>query len=328
MASSSDFVPVAVVERNDVVESVHFGAMVGLACDGSVEFAVGNPDTIIYPRSANKAFQGVAMLRAGLQLPADLLALACASHDGAPEQIDDVRRILAYANLDDTALGNTADLPLDVTEAHALVAAGGTAAPVHMTCSGKHAAMVVTCAHNDWPIDTYLDVEHPLQRMVTDTIDELVGSHSSIGVDGCGSPAHTVSLRGLAAGYRAIATGLAGPLGEQVHEAMHRYPGRRGGASHDQVVLVDYVPTMLAKWGADGVYVAALADGRALALKIADGAERARPHVFVAGLLALGIDVRPVVDQIPNRVLGHGRSVGRIRSVAQLAGAHRIDPSS
>ena len=84
MATPEAFVPVAIARRSDCDESVHFGAVVGLASNGEIEFAVGDPTTAIYPRSSNKPMQAVAMVRAGLQLPPDLLALVCASHDGTP----------------------------------------------------------------------------------------------------------------------------------------------------------------------------------------------------------------------------------------------------
>ena len=88
MTTPDAFVPVAITSRSGLDESVHFGAVVGLAADGSVAFAAGDPATAVYPRSSNKPMQAVAMVRAGLSLPADLLALVCASHDGTPMHTD------------------------------------------------------------------------------------------------------------------------------------------------------------------------------------------------------------------------------------------------
>ena len=103
MSLPEAFVPVAITRRSGFDESVHFGALVALGPSGEIEFAVGDPQVQIYPRSSNKPMQAVAMVRAGLSLPPDLLALVCASHDGAPMHLDGARRILASAGLDEAS---------------------------------------------------------------------------------------------------------------------------------------------------------------------------------------------------------------------------------
>ena len=124
MAAPEDFAPIAVPSRSGLDESVHFGAVVGLGCDGGIEFALGDPASIVYPRSSNKPMQAVAMVRAGLRLPPDLLALVCASHDGTPRHLAGVARVLAGAGLDPADLGNIASLPLDREAAEAVLRSG------------------------------------------------------------------------------------------------------------------------------------------------------------------------------------------------------------
>jgi L-asparaginase II len=318
MATPDDFVPVAITSRSGADESVHFGAVVAIGPSGDVEFALGNPNASVFPRSSNKPMQAVAMLRAGLTLPADLLALVCASHDGLPMHTEGAMRILASAGLDERALANTASLPLDPDEARAVLRAGGGPTPLLMNCSGKHSGMVATCVHNGWPHDaSYLEFDHPLQRTITDTIDELSDEpHAHIGVDGCGAPAHMFSLVGLARSFAAIAAGRAGDAGRGVYAAMTTYPQMVGGPTRDVTRLMSSVPGLLAKDGADGVYAAALPDGRAVALKIADGGDRARPPVMVAALRRLGVDVTAVAPLLEERIMGHGRPVGTVRAVA------------
>jgi L-asparaginase II len=318
MATPEGFAPVAITRRSGFDESVHFGAIVGLSVAGEIEFSVGDPSASIYPRSSNKPMQALAMVRAGLQLPPDLLALVCASHDGTPTHLAAARRILATAGLDERSLANTADLPLDRASAEAVLRAGGGPTPLQMNCSGKHSGMVVTSAVNGWPTDaSYLSPDHPLQEHITATIDDLANEgHSHIGVDGCGSPAHVISLVGLARAFRAIATGSGGDAGAQVYAAMTTHPEMVGGAGRDVTDFMRHVPGLMAKDGADGVFAAALPDGRAVAMKIADGANRARPPVMVAALRALGIDVTEVEPLVMQWVLGHGRHVGEVRAIA------------
>ena len=318
MATPDGFAPVAITRRSGFDESVHFGAIVGLSASGEIAFSVGDPSAPIYPRSSNKPMQAVAMVRAGLQLPPDLLALVCASHDGTPTHIAAARRILATAGLDEQSLANTADLPLDRVAAEAVLRAGGGPTPLQMNCSGKHSGMVVTSAVNGWPTDaTYLSPDHPLQQHITATIDDLANEdHRHIGVDGCGSPAHVISLVGLARAFRAIATGSGGDAGDQVYAAMTTHPEMVGGAGRDVTHFMQEVPGLMAKDGADGVFAAAMPDGRTVALKIADGANRARPPVMIAALRALGIDVTAVESLVMQWVLGHGRHVGEVRAIA------------
>ncbi len=318
MATPDAFVPLAVTTRNGIDESIHFGAVVALGPSGDVEFAVGQPATVVFPRSSNKPMQAVAMVRAGLRLPPELLALACASHDGTALHIAAARRILAGAGLADDALANTPSLPLDTDTARDVLRAGGGPTAVQMNCSGKHAAMLATCVHRGWAADdTYLAQEHPLQQAVTEVIEELTGEVcAGIGVDGCGAPAHAFSLLGLARAFRAIATGAAGPAGADVAAAMTSHPVMVGGPTRDVTLFMQHIPGLVAKDGAEGVFAAALPDGRAVAMKVADGGDRARPPVMLAALAALGLDVADVAPLVTERIMGHGRPVGEVRAIA------------
>lgn len=317
MSRPDAFVPVAVTRRSGHDESVHFGAVVALGPSGDVLYAAGDPTVPVYPRSSNKPMQATAMVRAGLSLPPELLALVTASHDGTPMHVGAARRILASVGLDETALGNTPDLPLDVAAAHAILRSGGDAAPITMNCSGKHSGMIATCVRNGWPHDrSYLDPAHPLQQRITETITELAGEvPSHIGVDGCGAPAHVMSLIGLARAFRSIATGAAGDAGRAVHDAVRLHPAMVSGEGDTLTTMLRHVPGLLAKDGADGVFAGALPDGRAIALKIADGAGRARPAVAVAGLERLGIDTSAFAPLVLQPVMGHGGRVGEVRAI-------------
>ena len=316
MATPDAFVPVAVTRRSGFDESVHFGAVVALGPSGAIELAIGEPSVTIYPRSANKPLQAIAMVRSGLSIAPELLALVCASHDSSPAHLAAARRILSGAGLCDDALANTADLPLDVSSAHDVLRAGGGPTPLQMNCSGKHSGMLATCMHNGWRADSsYLDPSHPLQQVITETVDDLTDEpHTHIGVDGCGAPAHAFSLLGLARAFRAIAAGTD-PADVAVYRAMTDHPHMVGGERRDVTAFMRYVPGLMAKDGADGVFAAALPDGRAVALKIADGANRARPAVMVAALRQLGIDVSNVEQLVVEPIMGHARRVGEVRAI-------------
>ncbi|MBW4717475.1 asparaginase [Saccharothrix obliqua] len=307
---------VAEVWRGDFLESVHHGSVVALDRDGRVALAVGQPAEVAYPRSSNKPVQALAMLRRGLDLDGELLALACASHSGEDFHVDGVRRLLAAAGLTESALQCTPDLPIGEHALRAHLAAGRDKAPIYMNCSGKHAAMLATCVANGWPTDTYLDPAHPLQAAIRDTLEEAAGEPvGAQGVDGCGAPLLGVSLLGLARAFRRIATS-DDPLERRVARAMNTHPEWVGGTGRDVTALMRAIPGAVAKDGAEGVYAIGLPTGEAVACKIGDGSGRARAVVLVAALRALGVAAPEELATFP--VLGHGRPVGAIRPAAAL----------
>ena len=318
---ASDTSPVAVSLRNGVQESVHHGAVVCLERDGSIAFSAGSPQAIIFPRSSTKPFLATAMVAAGLKLPAKLLALVCASHDGRPEHLQAAREILLSAGLDENALCNTKDFPLDDDAAHELVRVGGVKTSLQMNCSGKHSGMLATCVACGWAHDeTYLDQDHNLQLCITKLMPELIGEEvANIVVDGCGAPAHAMTLAGLARGFRAVAMSNIGSPAREVADAMRMHPQMVGGPTRDVTLLMSGISGLVAKDGAEGVYAVALPDGRAIALKIADGANRARPPLMRAALIALGIDISGVDERaFASPIFGHGQIVGEVRVVDNL----------
>jgi len=312
----SQFVPVAVVTRSGVDESVHFGAVVCLNRAGEIEFSLGDPRTQIFPRSSTKPIQALAMVRAGLSLPPEKLALVCSSHNGEEIHQHTALAILAEFGLDESALGNTHDYPMHTHSAHEAIRAGIPRSALQMGCSGKHSGMVATCVINGWSIENYLEQDHPLQRAITQTVAEVTGHEAyAIGVDGCGAPAHVVELVGLAHAMRAMATDAAGDSGTQIYTAMSQFPYMVGGKGRDVTTIVSGIDGLFAKDGADAVYAAALPDGRAVALKLSDGYGRGTPTVLLAALQKLGVDISGVDDSIVEIVRGHGKPVGAVRAI-------------
>jgi L-asparaginase II len=315
--------PVVVAElvRSGFVEGRHYGSVVALDAGGEVEWGVGAVAAPILPRSCNKPLQAVGMVRLGLDLPPDLLALACASHSGEPFHVEGVRRILASAGLPESALQTPTDWPLDDAERDAVLRAGGEPTPTLMNCSGKHAAMLATCVAKGWDTDTYLDPKHPLQQGIHETFADLTGEPvATVAVDGCGAPLLGTSLVGLGRAFRRLALAADGPE-HRVAEAIRTHPAWVSGTRRDELALLTAIPGAIGKAGAESCYAVALPDGRAFALKTDDGAVRARPVVMAAALSRSGVDDEPGVDGAAVRrtgeapLTGGGRRVGEIRAV-------------
>ncbi|WP_134774185.1 asparaginase [Ornithinimicrobium flavum] len=314
---------VAEVVRNDLVESVHHGIVALTAADGSLDLAVGPVDAPVLPRSSLKPLQALALLRAGADLDGALLALTCASHSGEPFHLEGSRRILAAAGLGESALQNTPDLPLDDAERTRWVREGLPASALGQNCSGKHAGMLLACVTAGWDTATYRDPGHPLQRLVVEVVEELCGEPvAATTVDGCGAPALAVSSAGLARAFGRLAAAPADTPEGRVAAAMRAHPEMVGGTGRDNTVLMRGVPGLIAKDGAEAVYAVGLADGRGLAVKIADGQQRARVVVTTAALRLAGVGdlgegVAATLDGLDAEavVRGHGEPVGRVRAL-------------
>jgi L-asparaginase II len=298
--------------------------VVTLDVAGDVAYWVGDIDQPMYPRSANKPAQACAMLRQGLSLSGELLALATASHSGEDFHLEGVRTILQTAGLDERMLQNTPGWPLDECTRLTYIRQGHQPSSLAANCSGKHAAMLATCALNGWDLTNYLSVEHPLQAAIRDTIGSLAGEPvQHTGVDGCGAPLFALTLTGVARAFRALAIGAPESAERGIVEAMQTYPQWASGTTRDEAQLIRAVPGLFAKAGAEGVYAAALDDGRAVAVKICDGSTRARSVVMAAALHRLGVDDQVLTHLSRVPVLVGGKPVGEVRPTLQLRSRRR-----
>lgn len=299
---------VAEVVRSGFVESVHHGSVAVLGGESRGE--VIRP---MFPRSANKPLQTVGMLRAGLVPRDDAdLALISGSHFGEPLHVRRVREILEAAGLEPGALGCPAALPYAETARDAWLRSGGGPEPIMMNCSGKHAGMLATCVANGWPLESYLDPKHPLQLAIADAVTDLAGEPiAAVGVDGCGAPVFAFSLTALAGAFLRLVTAEPGTHERRVADEMRAHPELVAGTGAEDTVLMGAVPGLLAKVGAEGVVAAAVPGRGAVAVKIEDGAQRARMPVLLDELRRLGVGV-PVMEEL---VLGGGEPVGEVRPV-------------
>ncbi|MEV0183263.1 asparaginase [Streptomyces sp. NPDC050625] len=311
--------PVAHLIRGRVVEGIHYGSVVVLGADGEVQFQLGDIEAAFYPRSALKPVQAVAMLRAGLPLDGDLLSLAAASHSGEELHLAGTRRMLELAGLAEDDLRNVPDMPYDPVVRDTWVREGRLPSRLAQNCSGKHAAMLWTAKLNGWSLDDYLDPAHPLQQAIAEIVEDLTGQRiARVTVDGCGAPLFSVSLHGLARALARITTAPPGTPEARVADAMREHAEMASGSGRDVAALMRAVPGLLAKDGFEGVQVAALPDGWAVAVKIADGADRARVPVAAAALARAGVDPALLTEFAGEPLLGGGEPVGCVRPVRAL----------
>ena len=299
-------VVLAELVRSGLIESTHSGHLILLAADGSDLLTLGDVEAEIYPRSAIKSLQAAAMVRAGLNLNDEQLALVCASHGGTNRHQEVALEILRSVGLSESELQNTPDAPLD---REARIKWGDKpATSLAANCSGKHSGMLATCVVNGWDIKTYRDVDHPLQLAIAREITELIGkSIDRVSIDGCGAPLFSMSTRSIAVAARKMRID-SDPIFARVVSACLKHPEMILAEGAFDTRMMRAVPGLFVKGGAESVMLASLADGSAIAWKISDGSNRANGPLMKAALAKFGINIEgEAID-----VLGGGKVVGSL----------------
>lgn len=306
--------------RSGLVETTHDGAVAVVAPDGVLIASYGDIDRPFYLRSAAKPFQAYVSRSLGADLSPLELAIVCSSHRGYPVHVSLVESVLSGGGIDETALGCPPDWPLRPS-ASAIVQRQGARRPrrIWHNCSGKHAGFLRACVANGWPLDTYLDPEHPLQRQVVATVSEL-GEYPTtpVGVDGCGAPVLRTTARALGLLFARLGSDTA--LAD-VFEVMHRYPAliAANGESDTEIAITT---NSVAKGGAAGCIGVSVRDRFGIGVKSWDGVGVAAGIAAASALAQMGVPSPPglvALDPVLNPVVsGGGRPVGVYESVYRL----------
>lgn len=321
--SVTDAVELAVVERDGFIESRHIGSALLVDSEGNTVRALGDVSSAVLPRSSMKPLQALAVLAAGAPLQDERLGLATASHSGTDRHVAIVQDILDSAGLQARDLRCPPAWASDRATRDASVRAQAQPEQIRMNCSGKHAAMLLACAVNEWETETYLDPEHPLQVHIREVIERLIGGRvSAVAIDGCGAPVYGMSLAQLAKAIHRIGTSL-----ETSPFALHRNAGALvravrenpwtidGPGRHDTLAIEQL--GVFVKSGAEGVLAMVAPDGSTVALKMLDGSSRAATAVALRLLEAHGSlprdGVAALMGELDLEITGGGKTVGTIR---------------
>lgn len=311
--------PLVRVFRSGLEESVHLGHVAVCDADGRLLWALGDPNHLLFSRSSMKPLQAaVSLRRIGDVLAEDQIAVMCASHNGEPVHVRTVRRLLRDGGLPESLLRCPPDLPMR-TEDRRRVARPRR---VYHNCSGKHAGMILACERWGRDLRTYLDVSHPLQREIVRAVGKATGvDRPLIGVDGCGAPVHGLPVSAMATLFATLARperlgGLADHVARAV-EAMRAHPYLVAGKGRSDTRLIEHVPGIVTKVGAEGLHCAAVLDaGLGIAVRVADGSDRAAAPALVRALVLLGVVDGEHMERLGSvahpQILGGGEPVGEL----------------
>lgn len=268
--------------REGIIESYHH--VEAALCDdrGRLMLVAGNAETTAFIRSALKPFQALAVTSTGILQRYDLtdkdLAIICSSHRGTTEQSRQVFNVLWRADVEPTAL----QCPIPE----------GKQSPLQHNCSGKHAGMLAVCQQRNWPLNTYLRRSSPIQQLILSKIAELLGMPGDeliVARDDCGAPTYSMQLEQMAHLYALLASGKNVDL-ERVARAMTYYPRMvAGDGAFDTELMRLSEGELVSKSGAEGIQcIGRVGEGMGLAIKVKDGAKRAKYAAAISILKQMG----------------------------------------
>lgn len=328
--------------RGNWVENRHRGAFIVVDAAGRVIASAGDTSRPVFPRSAVKSMQALAMVTSGaidkFGLRDEELALACASHQGEDVHVSGVTGFLSHVGLDQSALECGAHAPTNAIAREALRASGLAPSPLHNNCSGKHSGMLSVALALGVPTEGYVEREHPVQVQVRRAIETVIGATLSVdhcGRDGCSIPTWAAPIAAWAQGFARMATGEGLPAdlasaATRIFDAATRHPRLVSGTGQlDTLVMEAFGGRVMQKGGAEGVQCGAIRDkGWGYALKCDDG-NMAASHVMVANLLlALAepdAEQKAVLERFATQTIKNvrGFEVGSLAGAEGLRGALR-----
>lgn len=268
--------------REGLVESQH--RVQAVVCDdrGRILSVAGSSETATFVRSALKPFQALAVTTTGTLERYGLndrdLAIICSSHQGKVEQVRQAFNILWRADVDPSAL----QCPIPP----------GKKSPLEYNCSGKHAGMLAVCQQRNWTLNSYLQPSHPVQQLILQKMAEILGMPGEEFIsarDDCGAPTYFLQLGQMASLYGHLASGNSLDM-ERIVRAMVYHPSLIAGAGEFDTELMRLTEgELVCKAGAEGIQcIGRVGEGMGLAIKVMDGAKRAKHAVAIHLLKQMG----------------------------------------
>jgi len=325
--------PLAVeVTRGQMVESLHLVDAVIADADGRIVEAHGSPDKPVFPRSAVKALQALALVESGAAdrygLEPRHVALACSSHGGEEMHVTGAAEMLAAAGLEPSCLECGAHWPALKADQDRLTLAGRLPGAIHNNCSGKHSGFLCVAASEGFETAGYVGFDHPVQRVIAGILTDITGTphvRDNHGIDGCSIPTYSIPLASLAGAFARFGLGEGGgPVRSRamlrIRDACLAHPAMVGGAEKfDTIIMSSLAGRAFTKTGAEGVFIAALPEkGLGIALKARDGAARAA-EAAVARLIESLLELEETPARILNRLANpaifnwNGKRIGEMR---------------
>ena len=307
-----------------VSETMHRVHVAVVDACGALIASSGEASWLTPLRSCAKPFQALALFTSGAvdrwHITDQELALACSSHEAEPLQVEIVSAWLARLGLSEADLQCGEHAPLSPTSAR-------YPRPLHNNCSGKHTGMLAAALTLGAPPRDYLRLPGPVQQLCRVALAACAGLEPAaipFAVDGCSAPTAVLTLQQLARAAASLAVPDAVPAHSdalrRIAAVMMVHADLVGGTHVLDTLLMRSIRGLVAKRGADGVYLLAVDHSRfgpvGVALKVEDGSNDARGAAVLALLdvlellvpaarTALSARIRPARKNHRGLVIGH-----------------------
>lgn len=312
--------PLALSIRGNTIETLHYGWICILDKDKNIIYKKGNVNEQILLRSCAKPIQAIPLVKHNIKITGKELAIVCGSHSGSKKHLKVLYGFMKTYGLYLSDLQCGIHLPYDEKEKNNLIINNLHANPLHNNCSGKHLGMLVVCKKNNWDLKNYLDLKHPLQKLILKTIEGLSETKKiSIGIDGCSLPTFGLPVINIA---KMFSNFSSDKQYSRIISSMKKNPFYMGSENQiDTEITKKSNGELIAKVGAEGIIVV-FNDGNSAVVKIADGSPKARSIVVLKLLLKLGwlkqkeIKHSPLEEIIKGEIKNHrGICTGKIISL-------------
>lgn len=287
--------------REGIVESVHTAQVAVCDSRGRILSTAGDPETASFIRSSLKPFQALAVATTGslerFNLTDRDLAVMCGSHQGTMPQVRQVFNILWRSDVEPTQL----QCPIPA----------GRKSPLQHNCSGKHAGMLAVCRQRNWPLATYLQRNHPVQQLILSKVSDLLGMPADEFIcahDDCGAPTYFMELGQMASLFAKLASGDNLDM-ERIVRAMTHHPDMVAGEGAFDTALMRLTEgELVSKSGAEGVQcIGRVGESMGLAIKVGDGAKRAKYAAAIYVLKQLGWITPTIAEELADSYMELGR---------------------
>jgi L-asparaginase II len=352
----------AKVYRGKTIESVHYGSIAVVDSKGKLIHFLGDPYFVTYLRSSAKPFQTIPLITSGAAKEFGLtqkeIAIISGSHNGQKIHTDTVKSILKKIGLSEKDLHCGVHIPHYYTANNITPSKGNRFTSIHHNCSGKHSGVLALSVYFGWDIKNYLDKNHPAQKMILKAVSEICqypGKKIGIGIDGCGMPVFAMPIYNMAVGFSNLVSRCrkdsssilinhnskdekTSKAYKMIVDSMRKYPEMVSGEGRlDLGLAIASKNNILVKAGGEALSCSGILDkGWGIAVKIADGGQKAIGPVVIEALRQMGLlkekgikkmgkFAHPVIKNFRGDEVGFIQAEFRLKKQRRIAYALTLD---
>ncbi len=257
--------------KDGLIDKEHFGYVVRGDKIHITEKIGEDKNYPFYMYSCQKPLQAALIIDYELDQKYNLtdeeIAICTTSHANEKVHIDIIKRILDKFEISPSRLKCENREP--------------NTTALHNNCSGAHAMMLGLCKLNDWDMDSYDNINNPLQKQIRKKINELCETKTDYPItkDSCKFPIYSMPLENIAKGYLNL---FCNPKYEKIKNAFLNNPHIIGGKNKTDTKIMEQSKKLISKIDTNGLSVVVNPEiEEAFVVKICDADKTALEFVTI-----------------------------------------------